>query len=158
MDIDLNTKGGVVDFSTNSSRVRLLAVRTDEQLEIAKQTYQVVDQQHKVNTLPTIPIAVSARHIHLTQDAVDVLFGKGYQLTQKAPLSQPGQFACNEQLTIIGPKNKIERVRILGPTRSKNQLEISRTDEFFLGIDAPVRASGKVDNTPGIKLSGLKVI
>lgn len=154
MDVQLGNGTSVVDFSTSSSRVRLLAIQTDEQLEIAKQAYSVVNKQGKVNTKPTIPIAVSARHIHLTQDAVDILFGEGYQLTKKAPLSQPNQYACNEQVTIIGPKNKIERVRILGPTRSKNQLEISRTDEFFLGIDAPVRASGKVENTPGIKLSG----
>ena len=155
-DIKLSDDEPVQDFSMNHSRVKLLAVKTNEQYAIAQEALRIIQEKTKVNTIPTIPIAVSGRHIHLTQDAVDALFGKGYELTEKAPLSQPGQFACNEQVTIVGPKNQIERVRVLGPTRPKNQLEISRTDEFFLGVDAPVRASGKVENTPGIKLIGPK--
>lgn len=153
-DLQLSDEEPVQAFSMNHSRVQLLAVRTNEQYAIAQETARIIQEKTKVNTIPTIPIAVSARHIHLTQEAVEQLFGAGYQLTEKAPLSQPGQFACNEQVTIVGPKNQLERVRILGPTRPKNQLEISRTDEFFLGLDAPVRASGKVENTPGIKLLG----
>lgn len=153
-DVCLSDEQPVAEFSMHHSRVKLLAVRTNEQYAIAQETARIIQEKTKVNTIPTIPIAVSARHIHLTQETVEALFGKGYHLTEKAPLSQPGQFACNEQVTIIGPKNKLERVRILGPTRSKNQLEISRTDEFFLGVDAPIRASGKVENTPGIKLEG----
>src|SRR5690606_2815312 len=89
----------------------------------------------------SIPIAVSARHVHLTQETVEALFGKGHELTPRNPLSQPGQFACEEMVTLVGPKRSIERVRILGPTRSANQVEISRTDEFALGVDAPVRGS-----------------
>ncbi|MCG8653373.1 MAG: phosphate propanoyltransferase, partial [Pirellulales bacterium] len=85
---------------------------------------------------------------------VEALFGPGHQLTPLKPLSQPGQFAAEEQVTLIGPKRTIERVRVLGPTRSKNQVEISRTDEFYLGIDAPVRASGDIDQTPGITMQG----
>jgi acetate kinase len=153
-DIELSDASPVQEFSMNHSRVKLLAVRTNEQYAIAQEALRIIQEKTKVNTIPTIPIAVSGRHIHLTQEAVDALFGKGYQLTEKIPLSQPGQFACNEQVTIVGPKNQIERVRVLGPTRPKNQLEVSRTDEFFLGVDAPVRASGKVENTPGIKLVG----
>lgn len=153
-DIKLSNEEPVQDFSMNHSRVKLLAVKTNEQYAIAQEALRIIEEKTKVNTVPTIPIAVSGRHIHLTQEAVDALYGKDYQLTEKAPLSQPKQFACNEQVTIVGPKNQIERVRVLGPTRSKNQLEISRTDEFFLGVDAPVRASGKVENTPGIKLIG----
>lgn len=155
-DIKLSDDAPVQDFSMQHSRVKLLAVKTNEQYAIAQEALRIIQEKTKVNTVPTIPIAVSGRHIHLTQEAVDALFGKGYQLTEKVPLSQPGQFACNEQVTIVGPKNKIERVRVLGPTRPKNQLEVSRTDEFFLGVDAPVRASGKVENTPGIKLVGTK--
>lgn len=153
-DVQLSDEEPVAEFSMHHSRVKLLAVRTNEQYAIAQEAVRIIEEKTKVNTIPTIPIAVSARHIHLTQETVEALFGKGYQLTEKAPLSQPGQFACNEQVTIVGPKNQLERVRILGPTRPKNQLEISRTDEFFLGVDAPVRASGKVENTPGIKLVG----
>lgn len=155
-DIKLSDDAPVQDFSMQHSRVKLLAVKTNEQYAIAQEALRIIQEKTKVNTVPTIPIAVSGRHIHLTQEAVDALFGKGYQLTEKVPLSQPGQFACNEQVTIVGPKNQIERVRVLGPTRPKNQLEVSRTDEFFLGVDAPVRASGKVENTPGIKLVGTK--
>lgn len=155
-DIKLSDEAPVQDFSMQHSRVKLLAVKTNEQYAIAQEALRIIQEKTKVNTVPTIPIAVSGRHIHLTQEAVDALFGEGYQLTEKVPLSQPGQFACNEQVTIVGPKNQIERVRVLGPTRPKNQLEVSRTDEFFLGVDAPVRASGKVENTPGIKLVGTK--
>jgi acetate kinase len=153
-DISLTNQEPVQSFAMNHSRVHLLAVKTNEQWAIAQEAVRIIEEKNKVNTVPTIPIAVSGRHIHLSQEAVDALFGKGYALTVKAPLSQPNQFACNEQVTIVGPKNKIERVRVLGPTRSKTQLEISRTDEFFIGVDAPVRASGKVENTPGIKLIG----
>lgn len=155
-DVKLSDDEPVQDFSMHHSRVKLLAVKTNEQYAIAQEALRIIQEKTKVNTVPTIPIAVSGRHIHLTQEAVDALFGEGYQLTEKVPLSQPGQFACNEQVTIVGPKNQIERVRVLGPTRPKNQLEVSRTDEFFLGVDAPVRASGKVENTPGIKLVGTK--
>lgn len=102
----------------------------------------------------TIPVAISARHVHLTQEMVELLFGEGHQLTPLKSLSQPGQFAAQEQVTLVGPKRAIERVRVLGPTRSANQVEISRTDEFFLGIDAPIRASGDVENSPGITLIG----
>jgi len=155
-DVKLSAEEPVQEFSMDYSRVKLLAVKTNEQYAIAQETVRVIEEKSKVNTIPTIPIAVSGRHIHLTQEAVDALFGEGHQLTEKAPLSQPGQYACNEQVTVVGPKNNIERVRVLGPTRPKNQLEISRTDEFFLGVDAPVRASGKVENSPGIKLIGTK--
>jgi acetate kinase len=152
---DFATTDGFI-FSDETSRVKLLAIPTNEELEMANETYKAHKELFKVNQELTIPVAVSARHVHLTQKAVEVLFGKGYQLTSYKPLSQPGQFACNERVTIVGPKNKIERVRILGPVRSKNQVEISRTDEFFLGVDAPIRASGHVEGSPGIHLVGDK--
>ncbi|MEZ4473574.1 MAG: phosphate propanoyltransferase [bacterium] len=101
-----------------------------------------------------IPIAVSARHIHLSPEAVEVLFGPGHTLTPLKELSQPGQYACVEQLDLIGPRRTIEGVRVLGPARGKCQVEISRTDEFFLGLDAPVRRSGDVASSPGITLQG----
>lgn len=160
IDEDLNQDLRITDmnivgfFNTPKSRIKLLAVKTDEEKAIAEETARLIGLEAEVNTIPSIPIAISARHIHLTQEVVEQLFGPGYQLTERAPLSQPGQFAANETVTVVGPKNSIEKVRILGPCRTLNQLEISRTDEFFLGIDAPVRASGKVDNTPGIKIVG----
>ena len=101
-----------------------------------------------------IPISISVRHVHLSREHVDILFGAGYSLTESATLSQPGQFACAESLTLVGPRGKLESVRVLGPERKATQVEISRTDEFTLGMDAPVRGSGKLDNTPGIRLEG----
>ena len=129
-------------------------VATDEQHAIAQDTAAIVSEQDKVREAPPIPIAISARHIHLTLPDVAALFGRGYQLTPKTPLSQPGQYVCEERLTLVGPKRSLERVAIIGPPRGRTQIEVSRTDEFHLGLDAPIRCSGKVDNTPGITLIG----
>ncbi|MDP4097464.1 phosphate propanoyltransferase [Paenibacillus sp. P96] len=101
-----------------------------------------------------VTVGVSGRHIHLTQEHIEALFGVGYQLTEFKPLSQPGQFAANETVAVIGAKGKFETVRILGPARPASQLEISRTDSFSLGVKAPVRESGKIDGTPGITVKG----
>jgi len=145
----------VFEVSKRNSRVRLLVIATDESLQIARETAKLVEQKQATKGGErSIPVGVSARHVHLTQEAVEALFGPGYQLTERNPLSQPGQYACNETVTVVGPKRQLENVRILGPTRPENQVEISRTDEFFLGLDAPVRASGDVQNTPGCKLVG----
>ena len=152
--LELSDTEDTIDFSRSHSRVKLLAVRTDEQLAIARDCAKLLRHEDEVNTLPAIPIAVSARHCHLTRATLDKLYGKGHELQVKKWLSQPDQFAAEETVTVVGPRNRIERVRILGPLRSADQVEISRTDEFFLGIDAPVRESGKVDNTPGCKLLG----
>lgn len=102
----------------------------------------------------TVPVGVSARHIHLTQEHIEVLFGEGYQLTEFKALSQPGQFAANETVAVVGSKGSFEKVRILGPARPATQLEISRTDSFAIGVKAPVRESGKIDGTPGVLLKG----
>lgn len=153
-DVNLTAEKPVAEFSRPHSRVRLLAVATDEEYEIAKQAGELVADLDQVNKVPEIPIAISARHIHLNQETVEKLFGEGYHLTERNPLSQPGQYACNETVTLIGPRNRLEKVRILGPVRDVCQVEVSRTDEFFLGIDAPVRASGHIENTPGIILEG----
>ena len=101
-----------------------------------------------------IPIGVSAHHVHLSQEHTEALFGPGHQLTPKATLLQPDQFACEERVNLIGPRGRVERVRVLGPVRSASQVEISRTEEFVLGIDAPIRNSGDLDGTPGIVLEG----
>lgn len=102
----------------------------------------------------TVTVGVSARHIHLTQEHIEVLFGEGYQLTEFKALSQPGQFAANETVAVVGSKGSFEKVRILGPARPATQLEISRTDSFAIGVKAPVRESGKIDGTPGVLLKG----
>lgn len=99
-------------------------------------------------------VGVSSRHIHLTREHVEQLFGKGYKLKKLKALLQPGQYACEETVVIHGPKGSIPNVRVLGPERGYTQLEISKTDGYVLGIDAPVRDSGDLDGTPGAKISG----
>lgn len=97
---------------------------------------------------------VSNRHVHLSREDLDLLFGKGYKLTPTKDLGQPGQFACKETVTIVGPKGSIENVRILGPERKDTQIEVSLTDAFRLGVMPPVRDSGDIEGTPGITIIG----
>ena len=102
-----------------------------------------------------IPIGISNRHIHLTKEHVEILFGKDYRLTKLKDLSQPGQYACKEQLTIVGPSMRaIEGVRVLGPERKKSQVEISRTDSYVLKVKPPVRESGDLDGSAPITIIG----
>ena len=96
---------------------------------------------------------VSIRHVHLSREHVDVLFGKGYELTVARYLSQPGQFLCAERVNLVTPKAVFQRVGIIGPVRGKTQVELSKTDCFVLGLrDVPIRQSGELDKTPGITL------
>ena len=99
-----------------------------------------------------IPLEASGRHVHVTEEQAHKLFG--HQLTEKRPLSQPGQYLCNERVTVEGPKGKFQNVAVLGPARKEAQVEISLTDGRTLGITPPVRLSGDVKNTPGIRLVG----
>ncbi|MDI9413888.1 MAG: phosphate propanoyltransferase [Bacillota bacterium] len=104
--------------------------------------------------LGTVPVGISNRHIHLSNQDLETLFGKGYELTVRNDLSQTGQFAAEETISIEGPKSSMQNIRILGPTRAETQLEISRTDSFALGVRPPVRDSGSLEGSPGIKLIG----
>lgn len=97
-------------------------------------------------------IEASARHVHLSQKTIDELFGIGYQLTPKRPLSQPGQFVSEERVTVQGPKGTLSNVAILGPARKQSQVELSLTDARTLGINPPLRESGHLDQTPGVTL------
>lgn len=101
-----------------------------------------------------VQIETSARHVHVTQETLEILFGKGTALTPKKDLSQPGQFACAERIDVVGPKRTLSGVSILGPCRGKDQVEISLTDARSIGVAAPVRESGDVAGTPGCKLVG----
>jgi putative phosphotransacetylase len=99
-------------------------------------------------------VEVSARHVHLCKADVEALFGAGHTLTLKKALSQPGEFASEERVDVVGPKNTLKNVAVLGPERPHSQVEISMTDSFMLGIPAPVRESGDVAGAPGVILRG----
>lgn len=119
--------------------------------ELGSQAYQTMFQNQEY-----VPVNVSARHVHLQPDHVEKLFGKGYKLKKYRDISQPGQYACEEKLTITGPKGSINNVRILGPTRNQTQVEISRTDSRTLGVSPPVRRSGDTSGSAPISLNGPK--
>ncbi|MCA9489009.1 MAG: acetate/propionate family kinase, partial [Myxococcales bacterium] len=141
----------VVDIAEDHARIRLLVVATNEELQIARDTQAVMG----AGAAPTsIPIAISARHVHLDRAGMDALFGPGSELTPYRPLSQPGQFASQEVVTVVGPRARLERVRVLGPLRKACQVEVSRTDEYLLGVDAPVRQSGDTAGSAPITLEG----
>mgnify|MGYP000586715920 CR=1 FL=1 len=97
---------------------------------------------------------ISARHVHLSKEHLAVLFGEGYQLTNKKDLSQPGQFACEERVTVVGPKRELKNVSILGPVRPESQVELSMTDARSIGVSAPVRESGDLEGSAACKLIG----
>ncbi len=101
-------------------------------------------------------VETSARHVHVTQQDLETLFGAGATLTHKKDLSQPGQFACEERVTIVGPKKELANVSILGPVRSATQVELSATDARSIGIDAPIRESGDVAGSGACKIVGPK--
>lgn len=139
-------------ITTPRSRVEAIVVKTNEELMIARQARRLVNAARPVTAM-NIPIAISARHCHLTAETFAALFGYAMPTVAK-PLSQPGQFACEERVNLIGPHDRIDAVRVLGPLRSVDQVEVSRTDEFRLGIDAPVRDSGNVQGSAPITLEG----
>lgn len=99
-------------------------------------------------------VETSARHVHLTNEHIEILFGKGHTLTNKKELSQPGQYACEERVTLVGPKKEIANVIVLGPARPASQVEVSFTDARTLGITAPVRESGDIKDSGAVKLVG----
>ncbi|WP_276694280.1 phosphate propanoyltransferase [Ruminococcus champanellensis] len=101
-------------------------------------------------------VETSARHVHLTQEHLEALFGKGATLTHKKDLSQPGQFACEERVTIVGPKRELAGVSILGPVRPATQVELSATDARSIGVDAPIRESGDIAGSGACKIIGSK--
>ena len=102
----------------------------------------------------TVLVEISARHVHVSEKDLEILFGKGYKLTPKKDLSQPGQFACEERVTVVGPKKELAGVSILGPCRPATQVEISLTDARSIGVKAPIRESGDIAETGACKLVG----
>ncbi|MDK2808451.1 MAG: hypothetical protein PWP24_1186 [Clostridiales bacterium] len=123
--------------------------------EVEQVTKMVMDLASELEAEPyLVPVGISARHVHLTLEAVSILFGKDHALTVMKALSQPGQYAANEQVQVIGPAGSFSKVRILGPVRAACQVEVSASDARILGVNPPVRASGKIAGTPGVRLMG----
>jgi putative phosphotransacetylase len=129
-------------------------------MAVVKRTLLEIDTRGKEENIEgTIPVGISNRHIHLSRQDLETLFGVGYELTPIKDLSQPGQYACKEQLTIIGPSMRpIENVRVLGPVRKASQVEISMTDSYVLKVKPPVRESGKIKDSAPIRIVGPKGI
>lgn len=134
------------------SKEKLLHMITDQVL-VELQKNQLIEVK---NNAPYIPVSISARHIHLQEEHIGKLFGEGYRLTKLKDISQPGQYACEESVTIVGPKGKIDRVRILGPSRNQTQLEIAASDARKIGVKAPVRKSGDLQDSSPITIIGPK--
>ena len=153
-----NAADGVADISDSNSKVKVLVIHSDASRMIARETirilaYRTLTQRLHASQIP-IPIGVSAHHVHLSPAHVEQLIGPGHKLTSHSPLSQPGQFAAEEKVRLIGPRGSIDRVRVLGPEREESQVEISRTEGYQLGINAPIRMSGDLEGTPGLTLEG----
>ena len=130
---------------------------TDQELKVLIET--IVNAVKEGEKSDEIPVGISNRHIHLSREHVDILFGKDYQLTKLKDLSQPGQYACKEQLTLVGPSMRaIEGVRVLGPLRKASQVEISVTDSYVLKVKPPVRESGSLVGSSPITIIGPKGI
>jgi acetate kinase len=152
----VSTQAPLLDIARPDSRARILVLRADEELAMAADAAALLAAQPRPAPRQRIPVAVSARHAHLSQATIEQLFGPGYQLQPKSALSQTGQFAAQETVKLIGPRGSLDHVRLMGPPRAHDQVEISRSDEFVLGVDAPVRISGDLANTPGITLEGTR--
>jgi acetate kinase len=149
----------VCRISADDSKVAVLVVPTDEERMLAREALRTLSRSYLSRVLEAqqqepFLVEVSAHHIHLTQEHVEALFGPGHQLTHHSDLSQPGQYACKEQLAVSGPKGRIERVRVLGPARKYTQIEVSLTEQFKLGVNPPIRESGDLSGTPGCTLEG----
>jgi len=124
---------------------------------ITEAVYKEIKPKEESSNLFSIPVEVSNHHVHLTRDSLDILYGKGYELTKLRDLSQPGEFASNERVVLVSLKMKvIEKVRILGPLREYTQAELSITDGYFLGLDLPTRISGNIKGSPPIIIIGPK--
>ena len=154
-------QGECADISDEFSQVKVLVIPTDEERMIAREAIRTLGFQEMTQVLKSqkekkIPIEVSAHHVHLAEREMEKLFGPGNELTHRSDLSQPGQFACEETIDLVGPKGRVDRIRVLGPLRGQSQVEISMTEEYKLGIKAPIRASGDLDGSPGITLEGTK--
>ena len=146
-------------ISADDSPVTIIVVANDDERLVAWETLRAIERNQllleaKAGEPPAIPVEISAHHVHLAQADVEALFGPGHQLTPMHELSQPGQYACEEKVHLVGPKGRIANVRVLGPTRKETQVEIAMTEQFKLGVQPPIRQSGDLAGTPGLTLEG----
>ncbi len=151
--------GGIVDVADRHARTRVLVVRTDEERMIAREVVRcLVGPTAAVRSVRSkpIPIGVSVRHVHLSRPDCDALFGEGYELQRRRDVTQPGQFVTRETVDLIGPKGEITGVAIINPLRKETQVEVAQSDALRLGVSPPLRESGVLDGTPGIRLRGPK--
>ncbi len=163
LDEEKNRNLTVIDdhaiISTADSPVTILVVANDDERLVAWETLRAIERNEllleaRAEETPAIPVEISAHHLHLSQADVEALFGPGHQLTPMHELSQPGQYACEEKVHLVGPKGRIANVRVLGPTRKETQVEIAMTEQFKLGVQPPIRQSGDLAGTPGLTLEG----
>lgn len=134
-----------------------MEISSEKIAELVKQVLSEMEGENRSISANEVPVGVSNRHIHLNQADLETLFGVGYQLTPLKDLSQPGQYACKETLTLVGPAMRpIEGVRVLGPLRKQSQVEISLTDSYVLKVKPPVRESGKIAGSAGVTIIGPK--
>lgn len=149
--------GGIVDISEHHARTRVLVVHTEEERMIAREVARCLAGPtaavHGAHARP-IPIGVSVRHVHLSRAACDALFGPGYELTRRRDVSQPGQYVTRETVDLIGARDELRGIAIIGPLRAETQVELARTDAIRLGVNPPLRQSGMLDGTPGMRLRG----
>lgn len=144
----------VTEISAEHARVRALVVATNEEIMIARETERTLKALSAVPERAVMPIAVHPRHVHLSGHTFEQLFGRAAGLNKAEETSQPGQFVCREKVDLIGPRDRLDGVSVVGPLRERDQIEITRNEEFRLGVDAPVRPSGQLDGSAPITLEG----
>jgi acetate kinase len=149
--------GGLVDVSATRAPTRVLVVATEEEKMIAREVMRCLRGPtaavRSVHAKP-IPVGVSVRHVHLSRAHCDALFGENYELTKRREVTQTGQYVTRETVDVIGPKSELRGVAIINPLRPQTQVEVSKTDAFALGVSPPLRDSGQLGGTPGIRLRG----
>lgn len=138
----------------NDVQVQAALITRQIMQELVKKEAVAANSCTQLSTKLAVPVGISNRHVHLSREDMDVLFGSGVELTRYKAVKQPGQYAADQTVVLRGPKGEIQRVRILGPLRSATQIEISIADSFTLGVKAPLRMSGELDNSAGIEIVG----
>ena len=155
--VDLTSEGkGTEPALTAAELEHLIAAAFEKGIWTKDDIESLLGKKESAIDPNIVPVGVSGRHIHLSQHDLETLFGKGYELTKVKDLSQPGQFAAKECVTLAGPKGVIQKVRVLGPVRSQTQVEVLAGDTFKLGVPQEIRLSGHLEGTPGITVIGPK--